>query len=126
MTSKVFVVTEGEYSDYGIVAVFATRALAEAHASDEWLLGGSVEEYDLLEQAPAKVAWYVIDSVGRAKPGERMVMLYDYDSPPYNGREHAYTKWASGRRVYGRDPERVRKVFWDNWQREQAEAAGIA
>jgi hypothetical protein len=34
MSGSVFVVTEGEYSSYGIIAVFATREEAEAFIPD--------------------------------------------------------------------------------------------
>lgn len=40
--ATVFVVTKGEYSDYGILAIFSTRELAESFAGKE----NSREGYD--------------------------------------------------------------------------------
>ena len=40
---KIYVVTEGEYSDYCIYGVFTKEKKAERYA---YLIGGSVEEYE--------------------------------------------------------------------------------
>jgi len=65
---KVYIVTQGEYSDYGIVAVFATRKLAEecvrhmGHLSD-----ADVEEWELNSELPRKRQYHVkiIRTTGR-------------------------------------------------------------
>lgn len=62
--SSVFLVTQGEYSDYGVYAAFSTREAAEAHAA--WLngpepdgRGAGVEEMDLDRPLPKTGRWYI-------------------------------------------------------------------
>lgn len=45
--AKVYLVTDGDYSDYHVVAAFTTEALAEAFVA--WYGSGLVEEYELDE-----------------------------------------------------------------------------
>ena len=67
MTKKIYIVTSGEYSDYGINAVFTTKEKAadyvEQHGTDY-----NVEEYDLDEEVEKKAQLW---SVGfRVDDGE--------------------------------------------------------
>lgn len=123
---KVYVVTRGTYSDYHILATFTDKGLADRFAEVE---AGQTETYEAFERMPEKVTWWVIDTIHYDHPGEpfeRTTDYWEFEDPAYNGREYEYSRWGNGhRRVYGRDPERVRKVFWDNWHRERAVAEGI-
>lgn len=130
---KVYVVTDGDYSDYRILACFEN----EDAASQFVAIGqtsGRVEEYTLFDRVPARVDWWVIDTIHYEHlgvPHERVLTEWEYEEPAFAGREYGYSRFAGlygvpGRRVYGRDRERVRKVFYDNWHRERAEAEGIA
>lgn len=44
MNNKIYIVTDGEYSDYKIMAVYTKKKLAEKYVE---LWGGRVEEHDL-------------------------------------------------------------------------------
>lgn len=59
MEKKIYIVTEGEYSDYHICAVFSTREKAEEYVQSHGTDYG-IEEYDLDEDVERGVKlWYV-------------------------------------------------------------------
>ena len=56
-TNKVYLVTEGWYSDYGVVAIFAKKEDAEAYkaariAGSRYHEFNEIEEHDLLWSVP--------------------------------------------------------------------------
>lgn len=53
--SEVYVVTDGMYSDYGIVACFSDREVAKAFVREN---GGEVETYKLYDRIPRKKILY--------------------------------------------------------------------
>lgn len=63
MKDKVCVVTEGSYSDYHILAVFAEKKLADQFAE---AAGGSVEVYNIRTGMPERATCYsvMIDAEG--------------------------------------------------------------
>ena len=70
---KVYIVTEGEYSDYGIIGVFSTKDKAEKFVEE---FGGDIEEYglDILCLMKNKKIY----SVKMTKEGVATVILEDY------------------------------------------------
>ena len=60
---KVYVVTEGEYSDYHIEAVSLDKEWAEAYAKRR---GGNVEEYTLEEERRLCTTMYEVIFIGQS------------------------------------------------------------
>ena len=58
---KVYVITSGEYSDYGIDAVFTDKALAEEYADRN--PSRRIETYEANKEVPepAEVRWYYVN-----------------------------------------------------------------
>lgn len=50
--NNVYIVTSGQYSDYGIEAVFVDRDLAEQFAAK---CDGTVQDWDILRQVPKRI-----------------------------------------------------------------------
>ena len=68
--AKVFIVTSGEYSDYGIDRVFSTRKLAEQYVDtkdDDW----QIEEYELDEPIERETHIFAVRMSIRSKEVER-------------------------------------------------------
>ena len=77
--SKVYLVSKGTYSDFSIIAAFATRELAESFAS--MTPGkGDVLEYDLLETLPSRVTIYRVADDNR---GEWSFQCWDFEAAEY-------------------------------------------
>lgn len=116
---KVYLATAGEYSDYGVVHVFARREDAEAYS-----LADDVEEFEVREGPIEVRTWHFLmwepaipdrpaSTTAAANPLEHS------DERDYDGRpKHVEHRWDE-RRPYGRtsltvqgwDLERVRKVY---------------
>lgn len=96
---KVFVITSGSYSDYGIYGVCSTRKLADraisaAKGSDEyWASDANIEEWpldELLERKPQKV-WMcgmLLDDGTIVEPKQSFVKTEF--SKPFRGRVDQY------------------------------------
>lgn len=78
----VYVVTSGDYSDYGIEAIFSTQEKAAAYA-EALMDANGVEEYDLDDYHPVKPGWDIY-YVGMRRNG-------DTDNVAIAG-EHSYTR----------------------------------
>lgn len=123
---KVYVATDGEYSDYHIVAVFGNRELAEQF--------GEVEEYEVYEEAPAKRSAWVIEAIPADAPEREynhVAYPWDYAWATYSHGRPKVQVWEAGRgrvsiRVSGGDREQVRKAFRDRRARLLAEREGLA
>ena len=123
--SKVYVVTAGTYSDYHIEAIFTTKEVAQAFIDAD---SAQIEAWELFDALPKRVVWWAIDTISwehGGKPFERSHVMWEFETPTWNGKPYRYERWGKNRRVFGTDKERVRKVFWDNWNRERAEQEGI-
>lgn len=125
---RAYVVSTGSYSDYSVAAVFADKALAEAHARD--IGGNDVEEYDFLTEAPTRFTVYSKsnDTYQGPEPREWTYMAWSYNRGLYKRAE--VTEWA-GRfgpslRVVGWSQAAVRKAFDDRYALIQAKTAGVA
>jgi hypothetical protein len=83
----IYVVTEGQYSDYRIVGVYSTREKAEAIR--EQLGSGRIEPYPL-DDEPVDSAWRVeISRDGRFAVADR----YLGDDPALGGISRGYYAW---------------------------------
>jgi hypothetical protein len=141
--TKVYAVTEGSYSDYHILALFKTRALADAHERDGE--GDSVEEFLLYNRRPTRVTVYSINAriwpdgsvtsehVDRGEPQLRSQLEWEYGSysgpakpireartlqAPYAGKD-----WLV--RVSGTDKAKVLKAFRDRVGQARARTLGV-
>lgn len=128
--TAIYVLTEGEYSDYHIVALFSTREKAEEAQvllPDSYVEGYELDALEIPEHPPGYTAWNVainadkneinwsqqVDPFGpHFKVGERF-----FDNNPYRDSSLSITCWA-------RDKEHAEKIALDKfyqwkWEREQ-------
>jgi hypothetical protein len=127
MTS-IYVLTEGDYSDYHILGVYSTKELAEEAQS---LYNGSqIEEYDLdniPEHPPGMSAWFVRISDGKLDD------IYTSQVSPFDEtvpREDEY-EWSDGETGYfvycwAVDGDHAEKIALDKYYQHQATKFGIA
>jgi hypothetical protein len=96
---EIWVLGHGSYSDYGVVAAFTTKELAEAvEATDEEF---SVQAIPLLSEAPAKTitSWHVYAYVIDSKPPRiegpftRTAEHWSWNGPPAFGPERPVTSF---------------------------------
>jgi hypothetical protein len=122
----VYLVTDGEYSDYSVRAVATTKALAEEIKAAAKF--DRIEEMPLLDAMPTPYTLYVRERVGRGDY-ERTEVVWPWDewlhNVPKNGRP-VYKKFPVGWRVAGRDKAQVDKAWQDRDAQERAEREGIA
>lgn len=88
MSEKIYIVTQGEYSDYRIVAVFLTRADAERYTGG----GVGTEEYG----APNIEEW----EVGPPDPTKWWQRVYYHSLRPNGDNYHVSMSWEEVRREY--------------------------
>jgi len=129
MSKKVYLASGGEYSDYRVYAVFATREAAEAFIAHKDSYASEIEERTLYEDMPPQETWFVIE---RVRPRNELVrrtqLWWEFDGPPYVGyrRKAAnYSKWEYGERAFGMDEAAVEKVWREAHAVEEAEKAGL-
>jgi hypothetical protein len=121
----VFIVTSGEYSDYGIHSVWSTREAAEAAASG-W---GEVEEW-ILDTEPdgGEIQWHAwVDGItGEMRVADKPdvtnnpspTVVYPPATRRWDGKPRSF--WAG--HGYGRTPEHARKSLADAIAKAKAEA----
>jgi hypothetical protein len=141
---KVYVLTEGEYSDYHIEAVFADRAMAERFG--EVRFGGAiraysprVEERDVLTEMPTtQRAYYIRQNISvpggpAGDPQEWHVERWSHETSEYAARIPERSEVTVGKcdggvtvTVYAATQEAARKAFHDRVAHIMAEAEGVA
>lgn len=127
--NTIYILTEGDYSDYHVIGVYSTKELAE---KAQFVYEDSqIEEYaldDVPDYPPGMKGWYV--NIDDAKPDE----LYSYQvSPDYatipseSEYNYHYNK-QTGYCVYcwAVDQEHAEKIALDKYYQHQAQKAGIA
>lgn len=77
---KVYVVTDGDYSDYHIVAVYTDSALAEKYVS---IYSGRIEKYDTDPDIPYPPDGHGVWSVVMLKDGATIHCFSYMDTPTY-------------------------------------------
>lgn len=135
--NKVYVVTAGVYSDYGIDEVFDNREDAEKYIclhnnDDYWNM--RIEEYDIYKNAELKnvKVYYGVSFIMRGNGINSFDIVYD--SKPIetniNGSKHNYSKSyygtlpLSNRNIF-EDEDIVKKIVYDAVAKFKAEEAGI-
>ena len=124
----IYILTEGDYSDYHIVGVYSTEELAkEAQSLYQY---SEIEEYSLdniPEHPPGMTAWHVSIRDGNLND------LYTYQTNPFNDQiprenEYEYHNGETGYFVYcwAVDKEHAQKIALDKYYQHQAQKAGIA
>jgi len=125
----IYILTEGDYSDYHIIGVYSTKELAE---KAQFVYENSqIEEYTLdnvPDYPPGMKAWFVF--IDDAKPDE----LRSHQTTPSAGQipsEHEYHfdyMNESGYYVYcwAVDQEHAEKIAVDKYYQHKAQKAGIA
>jgi hypothetical protein len=130
MSEAVYVVTQGAYSDYRIVAVFDNQATAERHAanlSTDAYDTAEVETYTIQRNDPQRTMvyraeWRAVSGALREWSYQRW--LYEGDDPiPTRPAVHSF----SGRILSGgaATPEAARRVVTDAVARHKADQAGL-
>jgi hypothetical protein len=127
--TKIYVLTEGSYSDYHIIGVYSTEELAqEAQLLNTY---SEIEEYDLNhipDHPPGHVAWTVmfkdaeIHATYRASPFDTIIPSeHGYNSNARRGICASYIVhcWAT-------DEDHARKIALDKFYQYQAQQAGVA
>lgn len=126
---RVFIVTEGEYSDYRIVAAFSSEAVADEFAKRT---GGDVETLTVYASIPDRRRLYVMETGPGRDVHSWHKDLYPWESDGYVGRtatsdgKPSVHVWNGNLRVWGMDEARVTKAFQDRRASGRAEKEGIA
>jgi|WetSurMetagenome_2_1015567.scaffolds.fasta_scaffold15523_12 hypothetical protein len=127
--TKVYVVTEGSYSDYHIVAVFRDRKEAETFVGSNV---DEIEEYELYEKQPVRqVVYYAKAESPDWNVEERSWVAWPWDS--YYGLSRPVADewpqqglWPRRVTVHGSDMGEVRMALYDRIAKIKAEQEGIA
>lgn len=117
---KVYIVTDGSYSDYHIVAVFADEKLANEFANAG---GGGVEVYDVKTGMPEKVTHYSVEIDAEGNETRRWAYSeWDFEKEP----ERAWKMGAPGyRAVSYRGYDVALKAARDKLAAHRAKKAGL-
>ena len=123
----IYILTEGDYSDYHIIGAYTTRELAEkAQFLHQYSM---IEEFDLdrvYEHPPGMKAWTVIVLNDREDPFYCHQSEPD-DEIPYEKYDKTYTGELSAHyRVWAEDQEHALKIAQDKWYQYKAQLAGIS
>lgn len=120
--TKVYVVTEGSYSDYHIVAIFSDKNNADIHAallsSTPGRDGGEVEEWDVdnveidTRQKIIRYAtvYYCRDKVTCVTISNGIDGLIKFDQPIRINND--YSSWVN---VKTDDIDKAKKIFYDKY-----------
>lgn len=130
--TEVYVVTQGDYSDYRIRAIFSRRETADAYVAEikrnRYEDGAEVEVWPLDTQAGARMAptWYVTidlesgDVTGPREDRPSMVVDRQAFEPIFHGRRTASVRSS----VSGEHALKLAAEVRQRWLREQAGGAG--
>ncbi len=119
MSNTIYILTEGDYSDYHIIGAYSSEELA--NKAKVLYPYSRVEEYDLdsiPEHPPGMVKWIV-----RLENGQLSMCYRDNPDDFYNdfyGEQHTICRmWAT-------DEEHAKKIALDRYYQHKAQEAGIA
>lgn len=131
--TTIYVLTEGDYSDYRIVALYSTRELAEE--AQKLCPNSNVEEYELdsveiPEHPPGYTGWNVCINVDT----NTIYVSYQRDilQGDFKPQEHYSdnSKWPSHPSLFvvncwARDKEHAEKIALDKYYQFKAQQAGL-
>lgn len=140
----VYAVTDGEYSDYRVLALFTTKKLADAHVE---AAGGRVEPFLLFDHQPRKVTIYSIS----ARIGPDGSVTGEFSRPTGEPEIRSRVEWEYGNyegvpkpimearllqapyagkdwivRVSGTDKAKILKSFHDRVAEGKARTLGVS
>lgn len=123
----IYVLTEGDYSDYRIIGVYSTKELAtEAQSLYEY---AQIEEYDLdniPEHPPGMKAWFVRISDGKLDDlCTQQVSPFEETFPRENEYEYHDGETAYFVYCWAVDDKHAEKIALDKYYQHQATKAGI-
>lgn len=125
----IYILTEGDYSDYHVVGVYSTKELAEK--AQFVYIDSQIEEYTLdnvPDYPPGMKGWYV--NIDDAKPDESYSYQVspDYATIPSESEYNHYYNGQTGYYVYcwAVDEDHAIKIARDKYYQHQAQKAGIA
>jgi hypothetical protein len=117
----VYAVTQGAYSDYQIIAIFATKEMAEEVVSAGG--GDSVQGFELYNSLPERIIWYQRGLTRRYENNGTTPAYQEFDQKfvdwPWdisaNPKQRPIYKenGKQGFRVHGLDKDLVDKAFQD-------------
>ena len=127
----VYILTEGSYSDYCIVATYSTKELAEE--AQRHCPGSEIEEYgldalEIPEHPPGHTAWFVriYEKTNTIDWTNQQDSLYGYFEPnekyyEYAGNNGEYNRFEVN--CWARDKEHAEKIALDKfyqwkWEKE--------
>ena len=127
MSNPIYLLTEGEYSDYHVIGVYSTKEIAEEAKS--LFPDSEIEEKDLdftPEHPPGMKFWCcrivddIIEYCNQIGPYSHYQRLSDYYHTGIAGDNHGYYyMWA-------RDKDHATKIALDRWYKHKAQEAGIS
>jgi len=124
----IYILTEGDYSDYHIVGVYSTKELAEEAQS--LYQYSQIEEYGLdyiPQHPPGMSAWIVQISDGKLDDlYTQQVNAFEETIPREN--EYKYHNGETGYFVYcwAVDKDHAEKIALDKYYQHSAQKAGVA
>lgn len=127
---RVYLVTRGEYSDYSIMAVFASATEAQAFIDHPVTYdGGRIEAHELVEKLPEPERWFVIQRMNGHELHRYNHLYWPWDGPHFVGQRRKganYSRWEYGERAWGMDEGLVEKLWKEAHAAQEAEAAEIS
>jgi hypothetical protein len=121
---NVFIVTEGKYSDYEIVAVFSTREKAEEFLSANKY--GQIEVFDIDPEFWAPPDGMELWSLVMEKDGRVEYIQTRFNSPFNNSYATKYKLVDAGRRSHKPGSGRVYSLKWEGWAKSEEHAIKAA
>ena len=124
----IYILTEGDYSDYHIVGAYSTKELAEEAQS--LYQYSQIEEYGLdyiPQHPPGMSAWFVRISDGKLDDlYTQQVNAFEETIPREN--EYNYHNGETGYFVYcwAVDKDHAEKIALDKYYQHSAQKAGVA
>jgi hypothetical protein len=120
MSNTIYILTEGEYSDYHIIGAYSSMELA--NKAKVLYPVSEIEEYDLdiiPEHPPGMVAWLVVIVDGNLAQCSQI-------SPSWmNDRDfNQFNSWNFY--IWATDKEHAEKIALDRYYKHKAQEAGIA
>jgi len=131
--TTIYVLTEGEYSDYHIVALYSTKELAEE--AQKFCPESNIEEYGLdslkiPEHPPGYTGWYVSINADTndIHHSYQQDILQGHFKPQENYSDNS--KWPTLPSLFvvhcwARDKEHAEKIALDKYYQFKAQQAGL-
>ncbi len=119
MSNTIYILTEGEYSDYHIIGAYSSMELA----SEAKVLypGSQIEDYNLdiiPEHPPGMVAWIVVIKNNNLDFSCQISPTNFYEDRHFSNKSNFYV-WAT-------DKEHAEKIALDRYYQYKAQESGIA